>query len=104
MTADMMIICKEQDIESAIFVDETTMGEPTTEFGRWFQSRFCGAPSTAEQVFGNGEHKFTLVTTADIAGVKAALKKMTCHPSLDKEAALAYMKAHVGLHISTENW
>ena len=49
MSSDMMIICKEDDSrstgknhEKAFFVDECSMGEPWSVFGRWFQDRYCG--------------------------------------------------------------
>lgn len=55
MSSDMMIVCKEDEStydgaypELAIFVDECGMGEPFSDFGKWFQARYCGMPSIIE--------------------------------------------------------
>lgn len=109
MSADMMIICEEdgsnyENPEGCIFIDETSMGEPHHEFGRWFQSRFCGAPSLLDQLLGNRGHIFTLVTNADVVAVKYALRTMRCHEELKKEAVMEFFGSHVGKRISTENW
>lgn len=111
MSADMMIICKEDDsgceggkLDKAFFVDETSMGEPWHEFGKWFQSRFCGGPSIAEQIFGIQNHNYKKLEKADIASVKEALETMETHTKLDKEFLLKYLNSHIGKHISTENW
>jgi hypothetical protein len=110
MSADMMIICEEDnsgyDGNSglAFFVDETSMGDPWNEFGKWFQSRFCGAPGLFEQLNGIKEHNFTEITGADVVAIEYALSHMECHKNLDKPALVAFIHNHTGKHISTENW
>lgn len=110
MSADMMVVCEEDNSthegnsELAFFVDETSMGEPWNEFGKWFQSRFCGAPGMFEQLAGIKEHTFTLVTESDIVSIKHALEKMECHKSLDKEKFVVFLSERVGKHVNTENW
>ena len=114
MSSDVMIVCLEDEssydvytrhsdpnkLERAVFIDEASMGEAWTEFGRWFQDRYCRAPGLFEQLYGLTEHDYTLFTQADLDAVKTALETMEHHP----EISLADFKPFVGKHISTENW
>lgn len=111
MSADMMIICEEDNSsydgknhELALFVDETSMGEPWNEFGKWFQSRFCGAPDMFAQFDGIKEHGFTEITESDFVAVEHALSHMELHDNLKVNKIIDYMKSHIGKHISTQNW
>lgn len=111
MSSDMMIICKEDGsefegarLENAFFVDECSMGDPWNEFGKWFGSRFCGAPGILEQMHGKKDHHYTKVTQADIAAVEKAFETMECHEGLGKDALIKYLNEREGKHISTENW
>lgn len=111
MSADMMIICKEDDSsfdgnndEDAFFIDETSMGEPWSDFGKWFGGRYCGAPGVMQQRAGIREHDYIEFTEADFAGVEKALSEMDTHKNLDKLSLLDYLRDHIGKHISTENW
>jgi hypothetical protein len=111
MSADMMIICEEDDSsakgensELAFFVDETSMGEPWSEFGKWFAGRFCGAPSMFDQMAGYKEHAFTRITQSDCVGVEHAIVSMQCHDNLNKGELIFFLRNHIGKHISTENW
>ena len=111
MSADMMIICKEDDsgfegqnTDAAFFVDETSMGEPWSKFGVWFCRRFCKAPNILEQLAGQREHHFAEFTEADFVGVKKALEKMETHQDLNKEKLIEFLQNHIGKHLSTENW
>lgn len=111
MSANMMIVCQEDDSayhgkssNLALFIDETSMGEPHHDFGKWFQSRFCGAPRFLEQLLGIKEHNFTLVTRSDVVSVLDALDNMDKHKGIKKESVSDYMRNHIGKHISTENW
>ena len=103
MSADAMIICKE-DPELAHFIDETSGGEPWSEFGKWFVQRYCGAPGFLETMAGDTEHNFIKLENADYQGIKVALQEMKTHEHLNKEKFLEYIKSHIGKHISTENW
>ena len=106
----MMIICQEDNsnyegnTDACFFVDETSMGDPWHEFGKWFQSRYCGAPGLLEQLAGIKEHNHIKVTESDVVAVENALANMECHENLDKVVLVEFMKAHIGKHISTENW
>ena len=111
MSADMMVICKEDDsgfegkgYEKAFHIDETSMGDSHNGFGNWFVERYCGAPDMFRQLAGDRSHSFTELTQADVTGIKEALKTMTCHEGLDKDEFIKYIESHVGKHISTENW
>jgi hypothetical protein len=110
MSADMMIVCKEDNStydgnsELAVFIDETSMGEPHSEFGKWFQERYCGAPDIFAQLAGIKEHSFSTLVVADTISIEKAIDTMTCHESMDKAAVKEYIRLHVGCGISTENW
>lgn len=93
MSSDVMIISKEdgsgyndysehEDIaklDKALFIDEASMGEAWTEFGRWFQERYCRAPGLFEQLYGLNGHDYILFTQADLDAVKTALETMEHH-------------------------
>lgn len=107
MSADMMVICKEFDssyrgknTDKALFIDETSLGIPWTEFGGWFGERFCGHPGIMEQLQGITEHDYTLFTDADFAAVEAALQSMEHRENLTADD----FRQFIGNHISTENW
>ncbi|MCK5020822.1 MAG: hypothetical protein KAS32_27620 [Candidatus Peribacteraceae bacterium] len=110
MSADMMIICKEDnsnfegDTDKALFVDETSMGCPWYEFGAWFQERYCKAPSMLEQLHGVKKHNYIKLTDADLVAIKYALVEMPMHESANKNEIIDYIEKHIGLCISTENW
>lgn len=109
MSADMMIICKEDkssyeggNYEAAFKIDETSLGEPWTKFGKWFAARYCGAPTMLEQMAGVKEHRYIELTLVGVAAIKKALDNMD-HGCNDKDL-IQYLENHVGKHISTENW
>jgi len=111
MSSDMMIVCKEDKSyyegtcqELAIFVDECHMGDPSTDFGKWFQTRYCGMPSIIEQMHGYKETDWLELTKADVVGIEEAIGTYPSHEKMDAENILSYLKWHVGRHISTENW
>lgn len=107
MSADMMIITKEDDSHfegkgtgKAMLIDETSMGEPWTEFGKWFQERYSGAPGMLEQLHGINEHNYIEFTKEDATAAKAALKRLEHREGIRP----ALFDRLVGKHISTENW
>ncbi len=106
----MMIICKEDNSncegnsDDAFFVDETSMGEPWNEFGKWFGERYCRAPGIIEQLAGIREHDYIKLKDADYVAIKEAVTNMGLHEALNKEKLLEYIKTHIDKHISTENW
>lgn len=111
MSADMMIICKEDDSHlegknsnDAFFIDETSMGEPWTAFGKWFGQRYCRAPSILEQIVGDSTHKYLELTRADYEAIKAASEDMEMHHGVAMDKLLPFIETHIGKHISTENW
>lgn len=127
MSSDVMIVCQEYDNDSsalmkavrtgkdlpprrdtppehqAYMIDEASMGDPWTEFGNWFVSRYCKAPGIFEQLAGVTDHNYTLFTETDYAAVEDALQSMT-HSIEDTKKFMLYMKNLIGKHISTENW
>ena len=122
MSADMMIVCKEYkndwaagDIEKMMQrrddpcyvepyqIDETSMGEPWTEFGKWFGQRFCKAPGILDQLHGLKEHRWAVFTQPDYTAVLEALKTMD-HTIENEREFQEYMLKLIGKHISTENW
>lgn len=109
MSADMMIICKEDkssyeggNYEAAFKIDETYLGEPWTKFGKWFGVRYCGAPTMLEQMAGVKEHRYIELTLVGVADIKKALDNM--EHACNKEELIQYLERHIGKHISTENW
>ena len=110
MSADMMIVCKEDnshydgDHNKAFFVDETSMGEPWSEFGKWFIQRYRGAPDILQQMNGIKDHTYIELTSADMDGIVTAVGTMGCHEDLEEQMFFEYIKEHIGKHISTENW
>lgn len=107
----MMIICKEDDssfegenYDDAFFVDETSMGEPWSEFGKWFQSRFCKAPTIMDRLAGMREHRYAKFTNTDLESVKNALNEMDTHEDLENESLIRFLKDRIDKHLSTENW
>ena len=110
MSADMMVICKEDnsdfngDYEKAFFIDETSVGEPLTEFGRWFADRFCGSPGIADQLMGIKEHRYTQLTKINKELIIKAMEEMETHNGLNKDEFVQFIESHIGKHISTENW
>jgi len=103
----MMIITKEDDssyegkgIDKAINIDETSMGEPWTEFGRWFGARYSGAPGILEQLHGMKGHNYIEFTKEDAEACKSALKRLKHQEGLEPDI----FDDLVGKHISTENW
>lgn len=111
MSSDMMIVCKEDESyyagtrqELAIFVDECGMGEAFTEFGKWFQCRYCGLPSLIEQMHGYKETDWLVLTKADLVGIEEAICTYRSHEKMNAEDILKYLRWHIGKCISTENW
>lgn len=111
MSSDMMIICKEDGSGDhdgngnlAFFVDECSMGDPWSKFGKWFQERYCKGPSMLQQLAGINEHHYMELTEIDVTGIMTALTKMKSHKNLDIPKLKVYLKEHIGKHISTENW
>lgn len=130
MSSDVMIVCKEfnnsyrnytkennytVDIP-AICIDEASMGEPWTEFGKWFVEKYYNGYSMLETLVmtRNGSQDDvdkmqsaildTKFTEVDYEAVCIALEKMQTKPDLNKEKLKEYLKKCIGNSISTENW
>lgn len=124
MSSDVMIICKEYNnyygdrvnhpedrkpTKDAVFIDEASMGEPWSEFGKWFVERYYQGMTMVEQIMTAGHVKQESFmgreyTETDFESVKIALKKMTTHKNLDESKVLTYLQDCIGKHVSTENW
>ncbi len=111
MSADTMIICKEDDShyegkgrDKAFCIGETSMGEPHTEFNSWFQERFCKGPSMFEQMAGVKEHNHTKLTKEDVEATKSSFVKLKHKDYIGKKEFFKWLDDHIGKHISTENW
>ncbi len=106
-----MIISQEDDssfegegTDKAFLIDETSMGEPWTEFGRWFGQRYCGAPGILEQLHGIKGHNYIELTNADITAIKEAFNSMEHRDDLTENLLFKFLDEHKDKHISTENW
>lgn len=106
-----MIISKEDDssfegdgTDKAFLIDETSMGEPWTEFGQWFGERYCGAPGILEQLHGIKGHRYIKLTDTDIKAILDAFDSMEHRETLTKEDLKKFLEEHKDKHISTENW
>lgn len=102
----MMIISEEEDshyegqhTDKAICIDETSMGEPWTEFGKWFGERYSKDMTIMEQIAGMKGHNFIEFTPEDAKACKAAFKRLQHTDGLEID-----FDSLVGKHISTENW
>lgn len=125
MSSDVMIICKEfnnfysgrlQNLElvkpqkEAMFIDEASMGESWSEFGKWFVERYYQGMTMVEKVMiaGSGIQEETFMgrefLETDFESIKIALKNLKTHKDFDKSKVLAYLQECIGKHISTENW
>jgi hypothetical protein len=111
MSADMMIISKEDNssfegdgTDKAFQIDETSMGEPWTEFGKWFGERYCGAPGILEQLHGISSHTYVKLTDVDIDAILKAFDSMEHRESLTRDKLEKFLNEHKDKHISTENW
>jgi len=119
MSSDVMVICKEDNssfmgketlsadtkgMDKALFIDEASMGEPHSAFGKWFVKRYCTASSMIEQLQGIKEHRYMLFTSSDLKGIEDAIDKLETHKKLDKSNVIQWLQDHISKHISTENW
>lgn len=109
MSSDMMIVCQEDDStfngknsKDAFWIDECSMGDPWTEFGKWFGERYCKSASILEQLQGFEGHHWLTLTEPDYNSIKEALSTMK--NDVDTNKLLIYIKEHIGKQISTENW
>lgn len=97
-------------------IDEASMGEPWTEFGKWFVEKYYNGYSMIETLLMSrhgGQEKVdemqsaildSVFTETDYEAVCIALEKMQTKADLDKEKLKEYLKKCIGNHISTENW
>ena len=116
MSSDMMLVCREDHNyyggkdetitkkESAVFIDECSMGDPWHDFGKWFQERFCKGPSMMDQMMGKQTHNWMELTAEDVSSVKEAITHRKAHKGMNKNKLIKYMESHIGKGISTENW
>ncbi len=99
----------------AFKIDEASMGDPWTEFGKWFVERFNNHVYGLADVLmmaknqddiNRMQHEVgsQIFTEADYLSVEKALETMVKRPDLNKQEALDYLKGSIGLHIATENW
>lgn len=137
MSSDVMIVCQEfeNDFDSrwekepnkepkvhAFRIDEASMGEPHSQFGEWFVTRFCKHANLAEQIVGiKGQHwELGKFGKGELEEVKQKIKYLEGNPKtesdkpffkedcIDKKERrnelLVYLQKCIGKHISTENW
>ena len=100
----MIAPLRARTVTTLFFIDETSMGEPWTEFGKWFGERYCRAPSIMDQIAGMKEHRYIKLTQADYDAIKTASESMGVHHGIALDKLLPFMENHIGKHISTENW
>ncbi len=111
MSADLMIICKEDDsgfeghsCEAALRFGETSMGEPHDTFSRWVAERFDGSPCILEQMAGITDHRFTVLAQADADAVLSHFDTLEHKDYLNRDCLATWLQEHVGKQISCERW
>lgn len=92
MSADLMMVCVKRDeyfdglnSKDCVCVDEMSMGEPWTEFGKIMQA-----------------HEYSEIDDALIERVKHWHSVLTQNCELDK--VLKWLEDHKGEHLSFEGW
>ena len=111
MSSDMMIVCKEDEsnyegknLDKAFFIGESSMGDPHTNFGKWFGARYDRGPSILQQIAGDRSIDWLELTTPDVIAIREALETMIMDDRINKIKFIVYLESHIGKHISTENW
>jgi hypothetical protein len=105
-------------VHDAVRIDEASMGEPWSEFGKWFVDKFYHGYSMMEVLLASqrpggsqemidemqAEIHDNTFTEFDYKTVCDAMDQMQCYADMDKEKVKAYLKLCIGKAISTENW
>ena len=111
MSADLMIICQEDDSsfdggngDAAFCIGETSVGEPHDAFSAWFDCRFNGAPGLLEQIAGLKEHRFIELTEADVDATLRTFDEQPHKDYVSRDLLEKWLREHVGKHISCERW
>ncbi len=115
MSADMMMISEQDDsgwdgknTDFALFVDETSIGCPSTAMGEYIQMRFNYSPDIHETLAGvkkTWEDFSVEVQPYDIVAFKAIVDSgIPRHEKFDDGEFLNFLQRHVGKKINTENW
>ena len=111
MSADLMIICQEDDssyegknLDLAFCIGECSIGEPHDEFSRWFQERYSGQLSMYERMHGIKGHNWKTFDKCDILAIEAAFNAKEHKDYVHWDKLEAWLHAHIGKHISMENW
>ena len=114
MSADMMLVCREEGTtydgvakegKKPCFITETSMGCAQDAIGDYMQRLFCNEASIQEQMIGiKTDELFDLeVTEDDITLVEAMLDtNLSRHENIGDIAK--WMKEHIGMKINIERW
>ena len=99
----------EVNSDKALFVDETSMGCPSTAMGEYLQAVFHSSMTFQERIGGiiaNDWTDFGYTLNNDDVDFIAALvaSKLPRHENFDGEALIAYFKDRIGTRINTQNW
>jgi len=104
---------KRNTIVDAVCIDEASMSEPWTPFGKWFVDRYYAGPSMMESIMiaqrGSNHDSLELFrsvvfTQEDFDAVKKQMKETGYDESKNASTILEYLQKCIGNHISTENW
>ena len=118
MSASMMLVCQRDNSRwededgnhnLALFVDETSMGYPSTAMGEYIQAIFHSSMTIQEQLGGIIANDWTdfgyTLNQYDVMMIKALIDSgIPRHENFDAEAVLDYFKDRVGERINTQNW
>lgn len=113
MSADIMIFSKEDnnhfegDRDNAVFIGESSMGDPHDSFSEWFVSNYSQMRSLLTRVSNpkGNKHAFTYkFKDSDYKACEEAIKTMDTHKEIDKGQVLEYLKSCIGKHVSVEYW
>jgi len=114
MSADMMLVCREEGTtfdgigkegKEACFITETSMGTPHDEFGDYMSRLFCGEVTIDEKIRGfEVDETYDIeIDSNDTQLVKFMLgSNMTKHRDIGP--VLEWMRDHQGQKINIERW
>lgn len=114
MSADLMIICKEDDShfegngsDKAFCIGESSMGDPNNDFAQWFIMRYSQERPLMERLMSEekNDHEFRMIfTQADFKACEQATLDYELSRGVNREELLEYLSKHIGKHLSVEPW
>ena len=114
MSADMMLVCREEGTtydgiakkgKSPCFITETSMGMAQDAIGDYMQRLFCYEPTITEQINGITQENIgdIPVDKDDITLVKAMLETdLSRHKDIGD--IVKWLEEHIDMEINIERW